>query len=121
MNCDVWVNDKMIGTHPYGYTAFNFDITRFLNPAGKANVIAFKVKNESQNSRWYSGSVIYRHVWLIQKRAVHIAHTGVFFTTEKVSSIHHNVRNGFLSLRIGLCSVGNATVTFKDFNYQLIK
>lgn len=86
MNCDVWVNGKLVGTHPYGYTAFNFDITRFLNPVGKTNVIAVKVKNEGQNSRWYSGSGIYRHVWLIQKQMVHLAHNGISITTEDISS-----------------------------------
>ena len=84
MNCDVWVNGKLVGNHPYGYTAFHFDITDFLNPAGHPNVIAVKVKNEGKNSRWYSGSGIYRHVWLIQKQAVHIAHNGVFISTHKI-------------------------------------
>jgi beta-galactosidase len=85
MNCDVWVNGKLVGLHPYGYTAFNFDITDFLNPAGKPNVIAVKVKNEGKNSRWYSGSGIYRHVWLVQKKAVHISHNSVCITTESIS------------------------------------
>jgi beta-galactosidase len=85
MNCDVWVNGKLVGTHPYGYTAFTFDISGFLNPAGKANVIAVKVKNEGKNSRWYSGSGIYRHVWFIQKQAVHIEHNGISITTENIS------------------------------------
>ncbi len=85
MNSEVWVNGKLVGSHPYGYTAFQFDITEFLNPAGKSNVIAVKVKNEGKNSRWYSGSGIYRHVWLIQKQAVHIAHDGVFVNTENIS------------------------------------
>jgi beta-galactosidase len=86
MNCDVWVNGKLVGTHPYGYTAFNFDITDFLSPAGKVNIIAVKVKNEGQNSRWYSGSGIYRHVWLIQKQAVHLAYNGISITTDNISS-----------------------------------
>jgi beta-galactosidase len=77
MNCDVWVNGKLVGSHPYGYTAFHFDITDFLNPTGKPNVIAVKVKNEGKNSRWYSGSGIYRHVWLVQKQAVCVSHQGV--------------------------------------------
>jgi len=85
MNSEVWVNGKLVGNHPYGYTAFQFDITEFLNPAGKPNVIAVKVKNEGKNSRWYSGSGIYRHVWLIQKQPVHIVHDGVFVNTEKIS------------------------------------
>ena len=85
MNCDVWVNGKFLGNHPYGYTAFYYDITSFLNPTGKPNVIAVKVKNEGKNSRWYSGSGIYRHVWLIQKQAVSIAMNGTFIKTESIS------------------------------------
>ena len=85
MHCEVWVNGKKVGTHPYGYTAFYFDITHFLNPAGKSNVIAVKVRNEGKNSRWYSGSGIYRHVWLIQEQAVHVAQNGIFITTESAS------------------------------------
>jgi len=85
MNCDVWVNGKFLGNHPYGYTAFYYDITGFLNPAGKPNVIAVKVKNEGKNSRWYSGSGIYRHVWLIRKQDVSIAMNGTFINTESIS------------------------------------
>jgi len=85
MNCDVWINGKFLGNHPYGYTAFDYDISAFLNPSGKPNVIAVKVKNEGQNSRWYSGSGIYRHVWLIQKQAVSIAQNGVCINTERIA------------------------------------
>jgi beta-galactosidase len=85
MNSEVWVNGKLAGSHPYGYTAFQFDITEYLNPAGKPNIIAVKVKNEGENSRWYSGSGIYRHVWLIQKQPVRITHNGVFIHTESIS------------------------------------
>jgi len=46
MNCDVWINGKLLGNHPYGYTAFQYDITNYLNPAGKPNVIAVKVSVE---------------------------------------------------------------------------
>ena len=87
MNCDVWVNGKLVGSQPYGYTAFYFDITNFLNPAGKPNVVAVKVKNEGRNSRWYSGSGIYRHVWLIQKQAVSISQNGVFISTDRKSVV----------------------------------
>ncbi len=86
MNSDVWVNGKFVGNHPYGYTAFHYDITDYLNPANTPNVIAVKVKNEGQNSRWYSGSGIYRNVHLIQKQATHIAHNGVCISTESISA-----------------------------------
>lgn len=92
MNCDVWVNGKLVGSHPYGYTAFYYDITKFLNVAGKPNVVAVKVKNEGRNSRWYSGSGIYRHVWLIQKKAVSISQEGVFISTESISDNNSTVK-----------------------------
>jgi len=85
MNCDVWINGKFLGNHPYGYTAFDYDISSYLNSSGKPNVIAVKVKNEGQNSRWYSGSGIYRHVWLIQKQALSIAQNGICINTEQIT------------------------------------
>lgn len=86
MNCEVYVNGKLLANHPYGYTPFDVDITSALNPAGKANVIAVKVRNEGKNSRWYSGSGIYRHVWMIRKQAVHMAQNGVWANIESLSA-----------------------------------
>ena len=86
MNCEVYVNGKLLANHPYGYTPFDVDITSALNQAGQPNVIAVKVINEGKNSRWYSGSGIYRHVWLIRKQPVHIAQNGVWASTESLSA-----------------------------------
>jgi beta-galactosidase len=86
MNSDVWINGKHLGFHPYGYTPFNYDITPFLNPGGKPNVVAVRVRNEGLNSRWYSGSGITRHVWLTGTNQVHIdVSGGVYITTPSVS------------------------------------
>jgi beta-galactosidase len=63
MNSTIFINGVNIGQHPYGYTSFYYDITDHIKFGG-VNVIAVEVKNEGQNSRWYSGSGIYRHVWL---------------------------------------------------------
>lgn len=92
MNSEVWVNGNKVGFYPSGYTAFHFDITKYLKPAGKPNVIAVKVSNEGKNSRWYSGSGIYRHVWLIQKQNVHVAHNGICVTTESISTNEARIR-----------------------------
>ena len=62
MNADVWINGHHLGNHPYGYTSFYYELTPYLQPAGQSNVIAVQVKNEGRNSRWYSGSGVYRHV-----------------------------------------------------------
>jgi beta-galactosidase len=84
MNADVFLNGKPIGNHPYGYTSFYYDLTDDLNFGGD-NVLAVEVKNEGTNSRWYSGSGIYRHVWLKIIPAVHLANWGTFVSSAKVS------------------------------------
>jgi beta-galactosidase len=81
----VYLNGHKLGTHPYGYTAFRFDLTPELNFAG-ANVLAVRVDNSAQpNSRWYSGSGIYRHVRVVVTDPTHVAHWGVFVTTPEAT------------------------------------
>jgi len=80
----VYLNGHKLGTHPYGYTSFAFDLTADLNFKGP-NVLAVRVDNSAQpNSRWYSGSGIYRHVRVVVTDSTHVAHWGVFVTTPKV-------------------------------------
>ncbi len=86
MNSDVWVNGHHLGNHPYGYTPFYYNITPYLKQAGEQNTIAVSVRNEGRNSRWYSGSGIYRHVWLITTNPAHIQQWGVYITTPAVSA-----------------------------------
>lgn len=86
MNAETFINGTSLGEHPYGYTSFTYDLTPYLQ-WGKENVIAVKVDNSQQiNSRWYSGSGIYRHVWMIVTDAVHIAPWGVSVTAPVISS-----------------------------------
>ena len=82
----VYLNGQKLGNHPYGYTSFTFDLTPDLNFAGP-NVLAVRVDNSAQpNSRWYSGSGIYRHVRVIVTDPTHVAHWGVFVTTPEASA-----------------------------------
>ncbi|WP_163322700.1 glycoside hydrolase family 2 TIM barrel-domain containing protein [Draconibacterium mangrovi] len=85
MNADFWINGNHLGNHPYGYTAFAYDLTEYLNASGDDNVLAVQVKNEGKNSRWYSGSGIYRNVSLLKLNPVHIDLWGVYVTTPEVS------------------------------------
>ncbi|MDQ0109546.1 beta-galactosidase [Chitinophaga terrae (ex Kim and Jung 2007)] len=86
-NSEVWINGHYLGIRPYGYSSFYYDLTRYLNPAGKDNVIAVKVNTREQpNSRWYTGAGIYRHVWLVARNPVHIAQWGVFAHTTEANS-----------------------------------
>jgi beta-galactosidase len=82
----VYLNGHKLGTHPYGYTAFMFDLTPDLNDSG-VNVLAVRVDNSAQpNSRWYSGSGIYRHVRVVVTDPAHVAPWGVFVTTAEATS-----------------------------------
>lgn len=90
--CEVYVNGKLAGKHAYGYTPFTIDVTPFLQQKGK-NTIAVRVDNSLQpNCRWYSGSGIYRHVWLQTSGRLHIVENGVYVTTPKVSENQAVVR-----------------------------
>ena len=85
-NSEVWINGHYLGKRPYGYSTFEYELTPHLVYGAKPNVIAVKVDNSQQpNSRWYSGSGIYRNVWLTTLNPVHIAHWGTFWTTPEVS------------------------------------
>ena len=85
MNSEVWINGQSLGVHPYGYTPFYYDLTKFLNPSGEKNTLAVKVNNNGKNSRWYSGSGIYRHVVLQVTDQVHIPIWGISVVTPEVS------------------------------------
>jgi beta-galactosidase len=86
MNAEVWINGYYLGLHPHGYTSFYYNLTQYLKPAGQSNLIAVKVRNEGQNSRWYSGSGIYRHVWLSIVHPTHIKTWGTYITTHNISA-----------------------------------
>ena len=84
---EVFVNGQKAGQHAYGYTPFTVDITPYLaSPPSRDNEVVVKVDNSEQpNCRWYSGSGIYRHVWLQTMPLLHIAENGVFVTTHEVA------------------------------------
>ncbi|MBE0696905.1 MAG: hypothetical protein IH586_08270, partial [Anaerolineaceae bacterium] len=85
MNAEIWLNENYLGRHPYGYTSFTHDLSPYLK-IGQKNLLRVMVDNAAQmNSRWYSGSGIYRPVWLWLSENVHISHWGVRVATPEVS------------------------------------
>lgn len=86
MNCTVYVNGTELGTHPYGYTPFAFDLTKYLKYDGTNNVIAVKVDHQVPSSRWYSGSGIYRDVNLVVTDNLHVKRYGTKVTTPDLAS-----------------------------------
>src|SRR5437667_10494130 len=100
-NSEVWINGHYLGKRPYGYISFQYELSPYVNYGPQKNIIAVKVDNSQQpNSRWYSGSGIYRNVWLTTIEKVHVDHWGTYDTTPEVSeqsstvAIKTQVRNG---------------------------
>jgi beta-galactosidase len=85
-NSDVWINGHHLGTRPYGFATFFYDLSPHLNFGNQPNLVAVRVDNSHQpNLRWYSGSGIYRHTWLINTGPVCIDQWGTGITTPEVT------------------------------------
>nr|WP_315240645.1 glycoside hydrolase family 2 TIM barrel-domain containing protein [uncultured Flavobacterium sp.] len=86
-NSEVWINGHYLGKRPNGYIGFQYEMTPYLNYGDKNNEIIVKVDNSKQpNSRWYSGSGIFRNVWLETTDKLHVEHWGTYVTTPKVTA-----------------------------------
>ena len=91
-NSEVWINGQSLGKRPYGYVPFFYDLTPHLN-FDRENLMAVRADNSRQtNCRWYSGSGIYRHTWLLATNPVHIAQWGTFVSTPDASKTSASVR-----------------------------
>ncbi|HSE33670.1 MAG TPA: glycoside hydrolase family 2 TIM barrel-domain containing protein [Pyrinomonadaceae bacterium] len=111
-NSDVWINGVHLGSRPYGYVGFSYELTKHLN-LGKDNVLAVRTDTSKQPaSRWYTGAGIYRHVRLVTKNAVHIPQWGTFVTTPRISSKEAVVRVD--------CEVTNQSKTPQRASLQIV-
>ncbi|MDR1416297.1 MAG: beta galactosidase jelly roll domain-containing protein, partial [Prevotellaceae bacterium] len=91
-NSEVWMNGESLGKRPNGYVSFRYDLTPYIQ-FGKKNVITIKVDNSHQpNSRWYSGSGIYRNVRLTIVNPLHVDHWGAYVTTPEVTKENATVQ-----------------------------
>lgn len=102
-NAQVWINSYYLGKRPYGYSAFSYDLTPFLEWGEGENVISVKVDHKDiADSRWYTGSGIYRNVNLTIKEKCHINRHGIYITTELhndegIVSVQTDITNDSLS------------------------
>ena len=81
----VWCNGQYVGGWPYGYASFRLDLTPYIK-AGQKNVLAIRLDNPGDTSRWYPGSGIYRNVWLVKTSPVHVEQWGTFVRNQQVDS-----------------------------------
>ncbi len=115
MNATVYLNGREMGSHPYGYTTFYYDVTPHLN-FGASNTLAVRVdQSRHRNTRWYSGSGIYRHVWLHAFEPAHIAHWGVWLTTPEASAARASV---VARTRVVNQSANSAELTVRTLLYS---
>ena len=113
-NSEVWINGHSLGKRPFGYISFVYDLSPYLN-FGKDNVLAVRADNSVQpNSRWYSGSGIDRHTWLLVTDGLHIPQWGTYVTTPNVSADSADIK---LAVRV---TNDRAETTDFEMNCSLI-
>jgi beta-galactosidase len=108
-NSEVWINGHYLGKRPNGFISFQYEMTPYLKTG--TNVIAVKVDHSQfADSRWYTGSGIYRNVYLVTKSPVHIGLWGVNFTTPEVSANYARVK---MTVTVVNGSPKNSPITIK--------
>lgn len=87
----VYVNGQEVCFWPCGYNSFHCDVTPYLNKEGAKNLLAVRLENRPQSSRWYPGAGIYRNVRVVATEAVHVPVWGTQLTTPHVSAEYASV------------------------------
>ena len=111
----VWCNGQIVGGWPYGYSSWRVDLTPAIKP-GADNVIAIRLDNPANSSRWYPGGGIYRNVWLTKTAPVHVGQWGTYITTPEISAKSATVN---IQIESENDSKADATVTLTTAIYPL--
>src|SRR6266436_408412 len=111
----VWLNGQFVGGWPYGYASFELDLTPFID-YGRENVLAIRLDNPPDSSRWYPGGGIYRNVWLVKTAPIHVGHWGTYVTTQGIDISAAAVD---LKVTVDNDSKSPATLTLKTQIYEL--
>jgi len=111
----VWLNGQFVGGWPYGYASWQVDLTPYLK-FGADNVIAIRLDNPTNSSRWYPGGGIYRNVWLVKTAPVHVGHWGTYVTTPEVSPKSATVK---IQVKVDNDSDADATVAVQNEIFEL--
>ena len=111
----VWLNGKFVGGWPYGYASWRVDLTPYLNFGGD-NVVAIRLDNPPDSSRWYPGGGIYRNVWLVKNSPVHVAHWGTYVTTPLVGPAAATVK---IQVRLDNDTDADSAVQLKNEIFEL--
>jgi len=111
----VWVNGQFVGGWPYGYASWRVELTPFLKFGGD-NVVAIRLDNPPNSSRWYPGGGIYRNVWLVKTAPVHVGHWGTYVTTPEIKPEAATVK---IQVRLENDLAEDAAVTVRNEIFEL--
>jgi len=111
----VWVNGQFAGGWPYGYASWRVDLTPFLKFGGD-NVLAIRLDNPPNSSRWYPGGGIYRNVWLVKTAPVHVTHWGTYVTTPNIGKNSATVK---MQVRVDNDTASDAVVNVRNEVFKL--
>ncbi len=117
---EVYINGHLLGKRPNGYISFMYDLTPYINKGD--NVIAVRVDHSRYaDSRWYTGSGIYRNVWFISSADTHIAQWGVSYEAKDITANRTNIHVATEIVQ-GDNATKNLTVkaTLKDANGKIV-
>jgi beta-galactosidase len=112
---NVWLNGQYVGGWPYGYASWQVDLTPYVKFGGE-NVVAIRLDNPPDSSRWYPGGGIYRNVWLVKTSPVHVAQWGAYVTTPEVAASAAKVA---VKVTVDNDSASEAKVTVQTSVYAL--
>jgi beta-galactosidase len=112
---NVWINGQYAGGWPYGYASWRVDLTPFIEFGGQ-NVLAIRLDNPPESSRWYPGGGIYRNVWLLKTAPIHVGHWGTYVTTPEISPTSATVK---IRVNVDNDTGSNAVVSVKHELYEL--
>jgi beta-galactosidase len=111
----VWLNGQFVGGWPYGYASWRVDLTPYIK-FGADNVIAIRLDNPPDSSRWYPGGGIYRNVWLVKTSPIHVAHWGTYVTTSEATATTATVK---IQVRVENDVDSDSTISVKNEIYEL--
>ncbi|MFZ0828741.1 MAG: beta-galactosidase GalB [Verrucomicrobiia bacterium] len=114
-HAQVWLNGQLVGGWPYGYASWRVDLTPFVK-FGADNVVAIRLDNPPDSSRWYPGGGIYRNVWLVKTAPVHVAHWGTYVTTPEISARAATVK---IQVNMENETAAESVVTVKNEIFEL--
>jgi beta-galactosidase len=108
----VWLNGNLVGGWPYGYASFRLNLTPYVKTGN--NLLAVRLENAVQSSRWYPGAGLYRNVWIVKVNPTHVSQYGTYITTPTVSS-----ESATISLSVQLENLGNSSQQQVDVSTEV--